>query len=53
MAKEVFASLPVPVQIARLEQVDTKTRQELILSDPNRVALTRALSVETLFYTLK
>ncbi len=53
IAKEVFASLPVPVQIARLEQVDTKTRQELILADPNRVALTRALSVETLFYTLK
>jgi len=53
IAKEVFASLPVPAQIVRLEQVDAKTRQELILADPDRVALTRALSVETLFYTLK
>src|SRR5713101_3976910 len=53
IAKEVFASLPVPAQIARLEQVDAKTRQELMLADPDRVALTRALSAETLFYTLK
>ena len=53
IAKEVFASLPVPAQIARLEQVDAKTRQELILADPDRVALTRALSAEMLFYTLK
>jgi Family of unknown function (DUF6178) len=53
IAKETFVSLPVPAQIARLEQVDAKTRQELILVDPDRVALTRALSAETLFYTLK
>ncbi len=53
ISKEVFASFPVPEQIARLEQVDAKTRQELILADPDRVALTRALSAETLFYTLK
>jgi len=51
--KALFSSLPVPAQIARLEQVDAKTRQELILSARNSLALTRALSAETLFYTLK
>lgn len=52
-SKEVFSSLPVPEQIVRLEQVDAKTRRELLLSARDRLALTRALSVETLFYTLK
>src|SRR5215510_11484255 len=51
--KALFSSLPVPAQIARLEQVDAKTRQELILSARNSLDLTRSLSAETLFYTLK
>ncbi|MBI3802067.1 MAG: hypothetical protein HY268_34495 [Deltaproteobacteria bacterium] len=51
--KELFSSLPVPAQVVRLEQVDAKTRQELILSARNSLDLTRSLSAETLFYTLK
>ena len=51
--KEVFSSLPVPEQIARLERADAKTRRELIFSARHSVDLTRALSAETLFYTLK
>jgi len=53
ISKALFSSLPVPAQIARLEQVDAKTRQELILSARNSLDLARALSAETLFYTLK
>ncbi len=51
--KEIFSSLPVPEQIARLERADAKTRRALILSAHNSLELTRALSAETLFYTLK
>src|SRR5262249_48961315 len=51
--KELFSSLPVPAQVAQLEQVEVKTRQELILSARNSLDLTRSLSAETLFYTLK
>ena len=53
ITKEIFVSLPVPEQGARLARVDAKTRRELILSARNSVELTRALSVEMLFYTLK
>jgi hypothetical protein len=51
--KESFSSLPVHQQIAQLERVDAKTRQALILSSRQSVELTRALSAEMLFYTLK
>src|SRR5438093_5952987 len=53
VTKELFVSLPLPEQVTRLARVDAKTRQELILSARNRVELSRALSVEMLFYTLK
>ena len=53
ITKELFVSFPVPEQAARLARVDAKTRRELILSARNSVELTRALSVEMLFYTLK
>lgn len=48
-----FRSLPLPDQLAQLTRVDAKTRKELILSARNSLDLTRALSVEMLFYTLK
>jgi uncharacterized protein DUF6178 len=51
--KELFSALSVPEQIARLEQVDAKRRQELILLARNSLDLARSLSAETLFYTLK
>lgn len=51
--KEHFPALPLPEQVAQLARVDAKTRQELILAARNSVDLTRALSVEMLFYTLK
>jgi hypothetical protein len=50
---ERFASLPLHAQVEQLAQVDAKTRQELILSAPHSLALTRALSPEMLLYTLK
>lgn len=53
ITKEVLAALPLPEQVTRLAQVDAKARQDLILSARNCVDLTRALSAETLFYTLK
>lgn len=48
-----FAGLTTAEQSVRLEQVDAKTRRELILQSRNSVSLTRALSSEKLFYTLK
>jgi hypothetical protein len=51
--KEHFPALPLPEQVAQLARVDAKTRQDLILAARNSVDLTRALSVEMLFYTLK
>jgi hypothetical protein len=53
LTKESFASLPTVEQVARLEQVDARTRQQLILASRNSLHLTRALSSEKLFYTLK
>lgn len=53
LVREQFASLPLPQQVEQLTRVDAKTRQELILSAPNSLALTRALSPELLLYTLK
>jgi hypothetical protein len=53
ITKELFASLPISKQIARLEQVDARTRQQLILSSRDSLTLARALSAEKLFYTLK
>lgn len=53
LVRERFASLPLPQQVEQLTRVDAKTRQELILSAPNSLALTRALSPEMLLYTLK
>ncbi len=50
---ETFAGLTTAEQSIRLEQVDAKTRRELILRSRNSVTLTRALSSEKLFYTLK
>lgn len=50
---ETFAELTTVEQSLRLEQVDAKTRRELILRSRNSVTLTRALSSEKLFYTLK
>lgn len=51
--KELFAALPVAEQIVRLEQVDARARQHLILSSRNSLTLARSLSSEKLFYTLK
>jgi len=51
--KELFVSLPANEQMARLEQVDARTRQRLILSSGHGLDLVRALSSEKLFYTLK
>lgn len=53
LTKESFAALPTAEQIAHLEQLDARTRQRLILSARNSLPLTRALSSEKLFYTLK
>ncbi|MCS6926081.1 MAG: DUF6178 family protein, partial [Candidatus Binatia bacterium] len=53
LMRERFASLPLPQQVEQLTRVDAKTRQELILSVPNSLALVRALSPEMLLYTLK
>ncbi|MBI3249388.1 MAG: hypothetical protein HYZ50_23040 [Deltaproteobacteria bacterium] len=53
LTRETFAGLTTAEQIVRLEQVDAKTRRELILQSRNSVSLTRALSSEKLFYTLK
>src|SRR5262245_1457208 len=53
LTKELFAALPIAEQAVRLEQVDARTRQQLIVSSRNSVTLTRALSSEKLFYTLK
>ncbi len=50
---ERFASLPFREQVEQLARVDAKTRQELILSARNSLALTRALPAEVLLYTLK
>ena len=51
--KELFVSLPTNEQIARLEQIDARTRQQLILSSGHSFDLVRSLSSEKLFYTLK
>lgn len=51
--KEIFAALPMPEQIARLDHVDARTRQQLILSSRGSLTLARSLSSEKLFYTLK
>lgn len=53
ITQEPFGLLPLSDQVARLALVDAKTRKELILSARNSLDLTRALSVEMLFYTLK
>jgi hypothetical protein len=53
LTNELFATLPMTEQIARLDQVDARTRQNLILSSRNSLALARSLSSEKLFYTLK
>lgn len=53
LSKEVFAALSPIEQIVQLEQVDAKTRQRLIVSSRNSLTLTRSLSSEKLFYTLK
>lgn len=53
LSKESFASLSTVEQVARLEHVDARTRQHLILSSRNSLHLARALSSEKLFYTLK
>ena len=53
LTKDSFVSLSTTEQVARLEQLDARTRQQLILSSRNSVTLTRALSSEKLFYTLK
>ena len=53
ISKELFSSLPIQQQHAQLERVDAKTRRALILSSRQSVELTRGLSAETLFYTLK
>lgn len=50
---ERFASLPFREQVEQLARVDAKTRQGLILSARNSLALTRALPAEVLLYTLK
>src|SRR5262245_10936665 len=53
LTKESFALLPTVEQIVQLERVGAKTRQQLLLSSQNSLPLTRALSSEKLFYTLK
>jgi hypothetical protein len=53
LTKDSFVSLSTTEQVVRLEQLDARTRQQLILSSRNSVTLTRALSSEKLFYTLK
>ncbi|MGE0821438.1 MAG: DUF6178 family protein [Candidatus Binatia bacterium] len=53
LSKDVFSSLPVPEQLGQLRAVDSKTRQELILSARNSFTLVRSLSPEMLFYTVK
>ncbi len=45
--------LPVSEQAAQLVQLDAKGRQEFLLSAKNGLAIVRALSSETLLYTLK
>ncbi len=45
--------LSVSGQAAQLVQVDAKSRQEMILAAPNSLDLVRALSSETLLYTIK
>ena len=45
--------LSVTEQAAQLVQLDVKDRQEFLLSAKNGVAIVRALSSETLLYTLK
>lgn len=51
--KELFAALPMAEQILRLDHVDARTRQQLILSSRGSLTLARSLSSERLFYTLK
>lgn len=46
-------ALSVPEQAAQLVQLEAKERQEFLLSAKNGVAIVRALSSETLLYTLK
>lgn len=53
ITKDSFASLAIPDQVARLSQVDAKTRQDLILSSRYSLDLARSLSPEMLFYTIK
>jgi hypothetical protein len=53
ITKDSFTSLAIPDQVARLSQVDAKTRQELILSSRYSLDLARSLSPEMLFYTIK
>ncbi|HXG19721.1 MAG TPA: DUF6178 family protein [Methylomirabilota bacterium] len=53
LIQEQFAALSIAEQVVRLEQADARTRQQLILAARNSLALTRALSSEKLFYTLK
>ncbi len=53
LTKDSFVSLSTAEQVTRLEQLDARTRQQLILSSRNSVTLARALSAEKLFYTLK
>lgn len=51
--KEFFTALPLRAQLEQLTRVGSKTRQELILSARNKVALARALPPEMLLFTLK
>lgn len=51
--KESFTAMPVAEQVERLSRLDAKSRQDLILSVPNSLDLTRSLSPEALFYTAK
>ncbi len=53
LTKDAFVALSTVEQVARLEHVDARTRQQLIVSSRNSLALTRVLSSEKLFYTLK
>ncbi|MBM4255218.1 MAG: hypothetical protein FJ147_04905 [Deltaproteobacteria bacterium] len=53
ITKDVFTSLALHDQVARLGQVDAKTRQDLILSSRYSLDLVRLLSPEMLFYTIK
>ena len=49
----MLPKLSVSEQTAELLQVDAKSRQELILAAANSLDLVRALSSETLLYTIK